>query len=110
MENRVVTYGLAAYGAAEGVFKYYIQPELTAKRAWAVGAAAVIAYEIACPDGELMSEGVDRGIEKHPVLVPLAIGMIACHLANVFREDRDPVSLALSFSRSLRGHQANNIR
>lgn len=75
-------YALGAYGAAKGVFKEYIQPELTAKRAWAAIAIGVTAYELACKDGELLSEGVDKAIQKHPVAVPMAIGYTALHLMN----------------------------
>lgn len=73
---------LGLVGLSLGVFKEVVQPELTAKRAWAAIAIGVTAYELACKDGELLSEGVDRAIDKHPVVVPLAIGYVAAHLAN----------------------------
>jgi hypothetical protein len=63
---------------------------LTARRAWAGLAAGVIAYEIACPKGELMSEGVDRALETHKVLTTLAIGATALHLLNMIPEQYDP--------------------
>jgi hypothetical protein len=34
---------------------------MNAKRAWGVIAAGVLAYELACNEGELLSEGVDVG-------------------------------------------------
>lgn len=77
-------YALGAYGLAKGVFKEYVKPELTAKRAWLGIIAGVTAYELTCGDGELLSEGVDRAIQKHPIAVPLAIGVTALHLANGF--------------------------
>lgn len=70
---------------------------LTARRAWAGLAAGVVAYEIACPNGELMSEGVDRALEKHPVLTMLAIGATALHLANLLPEQIDPFHQTLKF-------------
>ena len=64
---------------------------LTARRAWAGLAAGVVAYEIACPKGELMSEGVDRALENHRALTTLAIGTVALHLLNVLPERYDPI-------------------
>lgn len=85
------TYGLAALGAAEGILKYYVSPELTAKRTWLAIGALVAIHEISCPPGELLSEGADRAIEKHPFLVP-ALGMVlAGHVLNAFPEKADPV-------------------
>ena len=70
---------------------------LTARRAWLGVGTLVLAYEIACPDGELMSEGVDRAIEKHPVLTILAIGATALHLANLLPESIDPFHQSLKY-------------
>lgn len=96
MERETIeAYGLAALGAVEGTYKYYIRPELKASRAWLGIAAGVLAYELLCPDGELLSEGADRGIEKHPLLVPLAIGVTALHLANVLPPRVDPLHRAM---------------
>jgi hypothetical protein len=81
---------LGGYGLAVGVFKEYVKPELTAKRAWLGIIAGVTAYELTCKDGELLSEGVDRAIEKHPVAVPLAIGVTALHLCNLLPPKLDP--------------------
>lgn len=89
-------YALAAVGAAQGFFKYYIRPELTAPRAWAVIGLGVLAYEAACPKGELLSEGMDRAIEKYPKAVPLAIGAVALHLMNKFPDKIDPFTNGLN--------------
>lgn len=51
--------------------------------AWCVTAAGIAAYEFLAPQSELMSQAVDRGLEKHPVLVTAAIGLTALHLVNV---------------------------
>lgn len=96
------TYGLAAVGAIGGVYKYYVKPQLTARRAWLGIAAAVTAYEFLCPEGELLSEGADRAIDKHPVLVPLAIGVVALHLANVLPAHIDPLH---QFMKVAKGHR-----
>jgi hypothetical protein len=83
------TYALAFVGGAQGVFKYYIRPEMTAKRAWAVLGASVALYELLCPEGEMLSHGVDKALEKHPVAVTAAIGYTALHLANLLPEEID---------------------
>jgi hypothetical protein len=87
-------YALAAVGTAEGLFNNYIKPEITAKRTWALIGAVVVAHEYFCPDGQLLSEGADRAIEKHPVLVPLAGLVLAGHVLNIFSERYDIVHKA----------------
>lgn len=52
--------------------------------AWGVLAAGVATYDALCPHGQTLSEGVDRAIEKHPVLTILAVGAVALHLLNVY--------------------------
>lgn len=91
------TYSLALLGAAEGVFKYYIRPEITAKRTWLAIGAIVALHEIFCPEGELLSEGADRAIEKHPVLIPLATIAIAGHVANLIDERYDLIHRGVKF-------------
>lgn len=67
----------------------HIAPHLNARRGWLAVAGLVTAYELTCPDGELLSEGVDRALQKHPVLTTLAIGYTAAHLANILPEEVD---------------------
>ena len=83
------TYTLAAVGGLQGAFKYYVQQELTAERAWGVLGLSVLSYEAACPRGQLLSEGVDRAIEKHPIIVPAVIGYVALHLMNALPQQVD---------------------
>lgn len=64
--------------------------EITAGRAWAGIGAAVLAYELLAPEGQLLSEGVDRALERHPILVRAAIGATALHLLNLLPEKIDP--------------------
>ena len=53
--------------------------------AWLTIGAGVAAYEYACPDGELLSEAVDRGLEgRYKYLVMGGIAVTAAHLLNVF--------------------------
>lgn len=86
---------LAAYGAGAGFLKYYVRPELTAGRAWAALGAAVLAYELAAPEGQLMSEGVDRALEKHKALTTAAVGAVSLHLLNVLPQRIDPLHQGL---------------
>ena len=60
--------------------------------AWGVLAAGVAAYEIKCPQGETLSEGVDRALEnrKFKSIVISGIAVTALHLANVLPEQLDP--------------------
>ncbi|TDP29777.1 DUF7427 family protein [Nocardia ignorata] len=57
---------------------------------WLVLAGAVTALEVVAPEGELLSEGVDRGLEQHPLLVRTAIIITAAHLLNLLPEKIDP--------------------
>jgi hypothetical protein len=81
-----VLFGL---GAVEGAYKYFIKPELTGKRAWMAVAGLVTAYELICPDGELLSEECDRAINKYPTLTRAAIGYTALHLMNMLPQSLD---------------------
>lgn len=64
---------------------------LTAKRGWLAVGAVVIGHELLCAPGHTLSEGVDRALEKHPVITTLAIGTVALHLMNVLPEAYDPI-------------------
>lgn len=63
---------------------------LTARNAWCAIGAFVLAYEIVCPDNELLSQGVDRALERHKYLTLGAIALTAGHLANVLPVRYDP--------------------
>ena len=85
---------LAAIGAVGGAWKYYVKPELErfspATYAWAAIGAGVLAYEMVCPEGETLSEGVDRALSKHKLITTLAVGATALHLLNKLPEKLDP--------------------
>lgn len=70
--------------------------KITAGKAWAGLAAGVVAYDLLCPEGQMLSEGVDRGLEQHRLATGLAVGVTALHLLNVFPQNLDPFSLGLS--------------
>ena len=77
---------LAAYGAATG----YIKHAPSAEKAWMCLIGAVSLYDITCPKGETLSEGVDRALDKHRIITTTAIGITALHLLNVLPDKLDP--------------------
>jgi hypothetical protein len=62
----------------------------TAETAWIVLLAGVTAWELLAPTGHLLSEGVDRAIERHPVITRAAIAVTALHLMNLLPSQVDP--------------------
>lgn len=65
----------------------------TSEKAWIGLAAGIFAYDVLCPEGETLSEGVDRALE-HPKGRIAAIGAIAitsAHLLNILPEKIDPL-------------------
>lgn len=61
--------------------------------AWTSLAIGVTAYDLLCPTGETLSEGVDRALETKTgkVLAIGAIAITATHLANVLPQRCDPL-------------------
>lgn len=61
--------------------------------AWAGLAAGIAVYDVLCPPGETLSEGVDRALETRTgrVLALGAIAVVATHLANVLPQRCDPL-------------------
>jgi hypothetical protein len=66
---------------------------VSAKQAWGVIAASVLAYELACNEGELLSEGVDDWVATKPILTRAVIAALALHLGNAVPTRFDPVSM-----------------
>jgi len=67
--------------------------EHAAKLAWTTIGVGICVYEYYAPEGQLLSEAVDRGLE-HPVgriLIPLAVGATALHLCNALPNRIDPI-------------------
>jgi hypothetical protein len=64
-------------------------------------------HDLACPDGEQLSEGVDRGLERHPSLVYGFIGVTAAHLMNLLPNQIDPyVLVGLNLRKMMKGKNA----
>jgi hypothetical protein len=86
----VKLYPLAAVGITKGIMEVYVKPKLSAERAWGILGLGVLAYELACPTGQTLSEGCDKALEAHPWLTTAAIGVTALHLANLIPPQLDP--------------------
>ena len=65
---------------------------LSGKSMWAVLAGIVLYHELAAKDGELLSHAVDRGLEKHPVLIYGFTAITVAHLLNWLPVKADPYS------------------
>ena len=63
------------------------------EQAWFALAVLVVGYELLAAPGELLSEAVDRFIERHPVLARTAILLVAAHLCNALPDRVDPIHL-----------------
>jgi hypothetical protein len=53
--------------------------------------AGVLAYDVLCPNGELLSQSVDRSLVRRPWLTRLAVVYVAAHLLNVVPQKLDPL-------------------
>jgi len=88
-------YVLASIGAARGLYDV-TEPST---KAWAGILSCAALYEVLAPEGQLLSEGVDRAIEKHKLLTLGAIAVTAGHLANVIPEKLDPYHHLIEFAK-----------
>lgn len=70
--------------------------------AWLALGWGVAVYDYAAPEGQMLSEGVDRALEKHPLLTVAAVGTVALHLLNVLPERIDPLHQLSVMGRRLR--------
>jgi hypothetical protein len=73
---------------------------MNARQAWALLAAGVVGYEIACKDGQLLSECVDDWLVSRPIVTRAAIAALALHLGNALPERYDVVSLGFQAIRN----------
>lgn len=60
--------------------------------AWLALLGAIVAYEVAAPDNELLSEGWDRYLLRSPVTARVVPIVLALHLINALPRSIDPVS------------------
>lgn len=66
---------------------------MNAKQAWVVLTPGVVGYEIACREGQLLSEGVGDWLISRPILTRAAIAVLALHLRNAVPNSYDSVAL-----------------
>lgn len=80
------------------MYEKYNRNLAPATKAWVVMALGITAYELACPKGETLSEGVDRLMERSPVSRAATLGALAitsAHLGNLIPQKYDPFHYAL---------------
>lgn len=67
-------------------------------KAWLGLIGGVTAYEIACPTGETLSEGLDELLEhkRWRYMIMAGIGITALHLTNILPPQVDPYHRATS--------------
>ena len=73
-----------------------------ADRAWIALGVGVIAYDVTCPPGETLSEGVDRYLVSHRRLVYATTLTLVIHLCNLCSPAIDPVHWGFVGMRKLR--------
>ena len=59
--------------------------------AWLAMAAGVALYELGAPDGELLSQAVDRYRARRPIATYAVIAYLAGHLARIWPRHLDPL-------------------
>ena len=64
-------------------------------KAWLGLGAYVVATEVCAPEGELLSEAVDRWLKAARTVSALAISGTALHLLNLLPEKYDPFAITV---------------
>lgn len=73
----------------------------TAREAWFALLGLIIFWEVYCPPGALLSEGIDEMIVRWPVTTRFVVLLVALHLVNWLPARFDPLhQLAKSGGRS----------
>lgn len=62
-------------------------------KAWVVLGAGILAWDVLCPRGEMLSDGTARYMASRPVLTGSVIAYTACHLAHVIPARLDLFSI-----------------
>lgn len=81
----------------------------SSEKAWVALAAGVVIYDAVCPEGESLSEGVDRAL-KHPRYRLVTIGavwVVSAHLLNALPQIVDPIHIVFA---SLRNELETTLR
>lgn len=74
-----------------------------ADAAWLALGAAIVAYEALATDGELLSEGWDRYLERYPVTARVAPLVLTLHVINALPDRFDPVHQGFVLLAALKG-------
>lgn len=86
-------------------------PALSGEWKWAILFAIVVHHELACPEGQLLSEAVDRALAKRPGLVYGFTAITVAHLLNKLPRKADPyVWVYLAHQHITRGKYGRPIR
>jgi hypothetical protein len=62
-----------------------------ADRAWIALGLGVVAWDVACDDGEMLSEASARYAKNHPLIAYAVIGSVAAHLVGGIPPWADPI-------------------
>lgn len=84
-------------------------PALTASNGWKTLLAGVGVFELFAAEGELLSHGFDRLLERHPVWPRVVVIVFAAHLANLVPARFDAVSVGFDVIRRLFG-KGDNVK
>lgn len=61
--------------------------------AWCVLMTGVLIYEALAPEGQLLSEGMDRACVKHPLATRMVIVVLSLHLTGWLPDKFDPLHI-----------------
>lgn len=94
----VEAYALGSVGAAICAWEQFIKPFATesrpSTRAMLAAGGFVLAYDLMCPEGETISEGIDRLMERSKrdkVITRAAAGVLVAHTVNLIPDRFDPI-------------------
>lgn len=76
-----------------------LSKRVTGEMAWVAMTLGIVAYELCAPDGQLLSEAVDRFLVSHPILTRVVVISVAAHLLNVLPNEVDPIHRIATLSR-----------
>ncbi|ARQ95476.1 hypothetical protein I5G81_gp37 [Mycobacterium phage Shandong1] len=68
-------------------------------KAWLALGVGVAVYEVSCPHGELLSEGVDRYLARRKWTTRVVVVGLAAHLLNLIPHQVDPLTQLSRFKR-----------
>lgn len=94
MKENLETYALAGVGLARGAYEVGYKQQEPAHKAWLAIGAFVVGYELLAKEGQLLSEGWDKIIDKHPIIGRALPLYVTAHVVNVLPESVDLIHKA----------------